>query len=377
MKRFWLVLLSAAVFLVSAEFLAVWVVRSDLIPCNRPDYELNFRPQPFWADVDSNFGVWHTLPRFHHKMECFDVEYHINSYGARDKERTLQSDKPRFAVIGDSFMEGWGTPDGSRLSDRLEQLTGEEFLNFGTAGDFGSTQYYLLYKSLAKKFDHTAVLVGILPDNDFIDDDFEIGKELHDERYRPYWVGGYPDYQLRYFVSTLEDAKYSMIYFNKQNRGWKVYLAEWLRSLSYTYNVVEYTRKLAKYKEAISALKKERQEKTHDTYAGYYDFNADQYNRLIYSIGKIKAESEGRRMIILLIPTPNDFLRAKNEPSPLSTRLQELGPTVGFELIDLLTEIQAATNDPDTLYFSCDKHWSPKGHQLAAQIVYNYLQNHR
>jgi hypothetical protein len=191
------------------------LAKSRYLPLRTPDYHYELHSEPFWADINPYFGVWHLSKRFHHQTECFDVIYRANSYRARDKERTIHSDHSRVVVLGDSFIEGWGVESQDRLTDLLEKDTGKEFLNFGTAGSFGPTQYYLLYKYLAKKFDHEAILIGILPDNDFIEDDLEIGKKIYPDFYRPYWVGTYPHFKLSYYLENIDDSTRSIKYIRK------------------------------------------------------------------------------------------------------------------------------------------------------------------
>ena len=96
------------------------------------------------ADINPAFGVWHS-PNGHfiHKSGCYSVAYDTNSYGARDVERNLHSAAPRTIVLGDSMIEGIGQPDEKRLTNILEKETGEEYLNFGTGGNFGPLQYAL------------------------------------------------------------------------------------------------------------------------------------------------------------------------------------------------------------------------------------------
>src|ERR1700692_3345283 len=105
-----------------------------------------------------------------------------------DWHSSKPTSKPRTVVLGDSMMEGLGLADQDRLTNILEKGTGREYLNFGTSGDFGPLQYALLYKTLAAKFDHDTVVVGVLPDNDFHDMSLEWGKVHHADRYRPYYA---------------------------------------------------------------------------------------------------------------------------------------------------------------------------------------------
>ena len=185
-------LLEAALFL---------LVASGTIPIRKPNY--SFSEEPFWSDSNARFGVWHKAGvSVRHRKSCFDVVYQANSYGARDAERDLESDTPRVVVLGDSFVEGYGLDVGDRTSNLLEDHAGIEHLNFGSTGHFGPTQFYLVYEWLARDFEHDAVLVGILPDNDFLDDDFDYGRIAYWNRYRPYWTGEYPDYELIYFPQS-------------------------------------------------------------------------------------------------------------------------------------------------------------------------------
>src|SRR5258708_2724871 len=155
------------------------------IPASRPITSTTTISGPT-SILTSAFG---TAPTdIYHQGGCFSVQYTTNSYGARDVERSLHFSKPRTVVLGDSMIEGLGLADQDRLTNILEKDTGREYLNFGTSGDFGPLQYALLYKTLAAKFDHDTVVVGLLPDNDFHDMSPEWGKVHHADRYRPYFA---------------------------------------------------------------------------------------------------------------------------------------------------------------------------------------------
>ena len=175
------------VFAILAELVCLIFINVTKWHSSKPTYHVNYNS--FWADINPDFGVWHRPSgHFYHQGGCYSVQYTTNSYGARDVERSLHSTQSRTVVLGDSFIEGVGAADNERLTNILEQRTGREYLNFGTGGDFGPLQYALLYKTLAGKFDHDTVLVGVLPDNDFRDMSLEWGKVHHAGRYRPYYA---------------------------------------------------------------------------------------------------------------------------------------------------------------------------------------------
>ena len=123
-----------------------------------------------------------------HQKECFDVQYNTNEIGARSKFsfNNLKSDN-NLILLGDSFAEGVGVSNeyilASLISDEYKTT-----LNFGSGGNFGPLQSYIIYRDLAKKFPHNEVVFLFLPANDFIDNDFDyFKKHKMTKRYRPYY----------------------------------------------------------------------------------------------------------------------------------------------------------------------------------------------
>ena len=137
----------------------------------RPLYLEGRNDQWLWRTEHDDWGSWHKASSVaHHTSNCFAVTYRSNAYGARDRERSIGSARGRAIVLGDSFVEGYGVDDGRRMTDLLGARLGYEMLNFGSV-DFGPLQYELLYERLARRFEHDLVIVGVLPQNDFLDDD--------------------------------------------------------------------------------------------------------------------------------------------------------------------------------------------------------------
>ena len=174
------VAVSLALTFILLEVGLAWLCSSGRLKIAKPSYCLSNIGSRFWADSNPFFGVWHDPnSSFKHVSPDYNLTYHANSLGMRDKERALKSHgKKRVVVLGDSFIEGWGVASEDRLSDRLERMTRLEHLNFGTSGSFGPTQYLMLYTHLAKSFEHDALIIAILPDNDFLDDDYETASAL-------------------------------------------------------------------------------------------------------------------------------------------------------------------------------------------------------
>ncbi len=328
--------------------LALFCARG-LLPIQRPSYCLGNVWSRFWADINPVFGVWHAPHSvYKHVSACFHVTYRANAHGMRDRERDPSAQgRRRVVVLGDSFVEGWGVATEDRLSDRLERATGLEHLNFGTSGSFGPTQEYLLYKTLARRFEHDAVIVALLPDNDFLDDDYDYGREMHRGRLRPYWVGQAPDYRIEYLPKA-HDALLARLAENA------------VRQFTYTGNLIKY----------LKSMKRHRASTVKPDYAGYFDFTPAQWARLEKVLTELRREAGGRPILVLTIPCDTDFRRcAKAGEPPLPGKLRELCAALGMDYLDLLPAIRAADGGWESCYLACDRHWNARGNAVAAAAV--------
>lgn len=167
-----------------------------------------------WRTEGDAWGVWHKPhARDRHVTRCFDVQYQSNSIGARDDEfsKEAQPGVTRVILLGDSFAEGYGVDFASTSQALIEQYAGVEVLNFGSAGDFGPVQYYLLYDRVARQFEHDTVIVYLLPANDFRDNDYAARHDIPAlvPTYRPYWKStGTGHFEIVYPTDTRPSATY-------------------------------------------------------------------------------------------------------------------------------------------------------------------------
>lgn len=370
---------SGAFALLLLEIALALGTRSGRFPFEVPSYSLEeARRQPFLSDSNPDFGVWHaSSSSSRHVRSCFDVTYRSNSYGARDVERQLHSRQPRVLVLGDSMIEGFGLSDEHRLSNLLERETGIEHLNFGVAGGFGTTQSYLLYKTLASRFSHAAVILGVLPDNDFWDNDFEYGRRVYPDRYRPYLVGRYPTYRLLYYQSSLDQGA-------AHREGWRGRAEGILREFSYSYHALDYLRRRVATRllpEPQPAAAKPLESPA--PYSGYYDYRKDQLDLMKYTFERIRQVAAGRQVIIALLPTRADFERYDaTTGSPLGAELERFAAAGGMGFVDLLPGMygQNGRSGPggrsegwDRYFHACDGHWGAEGHAVAARLLRDEL----
>ena len=342
--------INLAIFAVLAELVSLIYINATKWPGSRPSYHVGYNE--FWTDNNPAFGMWHR-PNGHfiHKSGCYSVEYDTNSYGARDVERSVHSSAPRTIVLGDSMIEGVGQPADKRLTNILEKDTGREYLNFGS-GSFGPLQYALLYKTMALKFDHNFVLVGVVPDNDFHDMDYPFEK-AHGQanEYRPYYADN-----LSVFYSG---------HFNpNQGEGFLDHVEAILRAYLASYHIGQYIYSQS-YWWRVSP------------YSGYHDYNNVDIARLEKALDDIKATADvrGAKVGVILIPHAIDFQRMhKTGTNPLGPLVEKWGQANDVAVKDLLPEMDSMSGGNFLAYSLCDGHWSERGGAIAAQILEPWLQ---
>lgn len=343
--------------LLAFEVLSALTIELGLIAADAPNYRVP-GSRPFWVDRNPHFGMWHEAEtQYVHTKSCFSVTYRTNAYGARDRARKRAGKLPRVVMLGDSFTEGYGLERAERTSDLLEARTGTEHLNFGTSGHFGPTQSWLLYKHLGKGFEHDVVVLNLLPDNDFTDDDPVYAKAYPDQ-YRPYLEAKGGGYELVYVNADKRGASAA-----ETRREERRFLGRLLRNFSYGANVFNY------FKGLVPQLLARGDDGGGDLgpgYAGYFDFTQAQAERLIEVLTRLIAEADGKSVFVTLIPRPADLETAA--PSPLPQILGVLAAEhENLHLIDFREKFRAA--DWKSYYRGCDGHWSPAGARAAADVL--------
>jgi len=336
------------------------MVRGGFLHRDLPSYSLNQIFSEFWVINNPYFGRWHgPNSSYHHRRTCFDVKYHANSFGMRDKPRNRISSRSRTILLGDSFVEGYGLADGKRISNLLEAQRNREHLNFGTSGYFGPTEYYLLYKKLAKKFSHDEVLVGIFPGNDFNDDNYQYWKGT--KRYQPFLTGHYPNYTVVYTGSGTANSKPSFYKF----------LKGFFREFTHTYGALGGLIKLSK-----TYTQNKKNTPDGKNYSGFYDFSEEEYQRMKFAIEGIKEEAKDKKLAVFLIPSPQDFERYKSDgTSPLGKKLKKFGEKSNIQIINLLPLLYKRSREWEQYYnLPCDHHFGDYGSQVVASIIQNEIE---
>ncbi len=348
------------IFLIFLEVGLLIVCQFGTLPIHVPTYNF-ININSFWVDSNPHFGSQHpanseiTLAK-----SCFSISMQSNSYGFRDKERKKTSSQKRVVVLGDSFVEGYGVEQSKRFTNLLEQETGIPHLNFGISGNFGSTQYWQTYEHVASEFDHDAVIVCLLPANDFIDDDYEIGKLGLKERYRPYLVGEFPNYELIHYNTDMLAGEPKPLQ--------EYTLKRFLGNFTYSYNVALYAKSTllprvsAFSSNEVSLLQFEDK-------PGYFNYSKAHLNRVKYALMQIREKAGEKPLLVCSIPNGEElFAKSDLQNDELGAELSAFCIENNIEYLNLF-ELQQLydSSTQQQLFLSCDGHWSELGNARAAQ----------
>ena len=130
---------------------------------------------------------WRNRPGAEGDFRMVDSVSHvkINSHGLRSDKNYpyAKGDKPRIAIMGDSFTWGYGVNNGKTFSDILERdYQGRvEVLNAGVCG-YGTDQELLLYENEIRKY-HPDVVIIVMNLTDILYDNNDRGSsKAHFER---------------------------------------------------------------------------------------------------------------------------------------------------------------------------------------------------
>ncbi|HVY75066.1 MAG TPA: SGNH/GDSL hydrolase family protein [Puia sp.] len=345
---------------VFVEFICYLFIKTDYVKAGLPDfhYQLTLKDYPFLvADIDTVWGTWHYRESVHRTEDCERFDYDISSIGTRDIERTKNStDTNRVLVLGDSFMEGYGIPIEGRISNRLESLTHREFLNFACS-DFGTTQEWLVYEKLGKQFDHSTVLLGFFPYNDFTDNDTSANVNPYYKRYKPYFKGKYPDYKLIYVEDSIQKATFNKAGFLKKENSPRGRLVRFLRAFTCWFHIVCYIKDLY-YSPKAGPV------------PGYYHYTSDNWEKMQFILKKIRTSAIYKQMIIVSFPTPKEIKQFRElGPGPLSEALSAFCKENHITYVDLLPLLAEQENAEKKFYFDCDYHLNEAGNKFAAAAL--------
>jgi len=344
-----------------------------------------FRSSPF-RRYDPEIGIWLIADKtVHHNKGCFQGLVETNSFGMRDTARTL--DKPpgvfRIAMLGDSVVEGVHVQPNEVMNIQLENILrskgyNAEVLNFGVEG-IGTTQELLIYKEKVRQF-HPDLVLLTYTSNDVMNNSSIIQPEVYGIQtwYAPYYDIG-PDgnlvfrpVQQRWFNDTrtwleghsllvyyLERIWFSIDYAPTKWNGIPVFYGvygdplspDWTKAWNVTDKVMGLARNTVEGDGAKFMVL---------SWADFWEVDPDWRARLEKQLGT---------------KLPSEF-----NPPKARERLEGIFQRNGITY-DFTTAYMQHYRDEHHLewpYFSytCNAHYSALGHAVAAQAIYEKLQEH-
>jgi len=215
-------------------------------------------------------------------------------------------------------------------------------------------QYYLIYKGLAKQYQHDGIVLFFIPANDFTDNDYSLWKNFQPTWYRPYYKKG-------------SDGQYGLFYPDHATPNEHFEDEPELgvvKRLLIRYTFTANTLRSIKYLLARSPLEKLG-------YSGYFDATRDQQEAAIDFIEKIVVEATPKTVMILVIPNAEDMARIRSGKSYKDQywfkKLHSLKLTnVNLDVIDMADKMPV---DYRKLFLPCDRHWNELGNLEAARII--------
>lgn len=332
----------------------------------------------------SEFEPWGTWGKpnttSHLAFECFNVSYRFNDIGARDRDRS-PSGSGRWIMLGDSFVEGYGVEEDARLSNLLEQSSGHEILNFGMSGNFGPLQYLILYRELARKYEHDGIIVGFLPDNDFRDNDqvrwASKSRESHWLRHRPYYTLSEDrkslSVQFGVFGNSVPSQNLdkqprlpSSSIAGKISNGFSDFLQLASEKAGHASSLFALYR-MVKWRLTTSVKNEDGEAGRSSSY-----FTTDEKDiaaaRIIFH--DLAEAAAGKRKLMLVFPRNWDIeeQRRKNaQGSPEFLAMLDDFTREGWDVKDL-SQVPGIKN-LSNLSLDCDEHWNPAAHKAAADFL--------
>ena len=322
-----------------------------------------------WLEPNKTWGVWHKPnARAIHKKQCFQATYSANTHGMRDKERNFSSSKFRIAMLGDSMLEGYSVSDEEVVTRVLEDEIYDgrfEFLNFGSAGNFGTIQQLLIYRGLARKFKPDLVIVFFLSANDLKDNSLEIQKHI-----------SYGNYWNRPFLSPGNDGNWTLTYHDFGNPPKRSGKPRYKCS-SDSYCTLRYARLAAGQMLNWGALRPIYKVPSDPMYERSWAQTKVALNLLMSEV-----ERDGGRLVLFDIPAAVQFIprymnklstTAGFDPFAPNKRLEKIAEEMGVTYIFPFNEFSNYIKENDLawpyLTHACDSHWAALGHKVAARAL--------
>lgn len=331
----------------------------------------------FWRTEDDEWGSWHKSNyRDRHRGSCYDVIYETNSLGARDEE--FDENPNNIILLGDSFAEGYAVSKEDSSAVLIEEKIKTKVNNLGVAAHVGPLQYWLIYKNFREIIPHDKLIVYLLPENDFQDNDYDVWKEANwlkrsnEIRHRPYWKeienGTYTYFHPEGSIKASDFNRYAK---NSIESKVKRFLGNFLWTAN-VFRTIHHAQKKNKF-EKIKI--DEKIENKNLIRSGYLDSPLYQQKANIYFLKEIFDLANDKQIYLVIIPVKQDYEKIVNDEYKSQYWYESLieisKNNDNLFILDLL-DLYSGENF-HKYFLECDGHWNYNGNKMAADAIVNLL----
>ena len=356
-------------FLILLEIFSLIFSKLNLLYVNYdPDYIHSYGNN--WRTENTKWGSWHKKNYTDvHSSKCFNVEYKSNNIGARDNDDyNLDKIQDSILLIGDSHAEGYGVNFEDTFHQKLQNKITKKILNFGTAGNFGTVQSYLIYKNLASKYKHSEIIYFFNPASDFIDNDWNYWKtKVRKFRNRPYFI--YDDLNKEYKIYYPNDNSNKITIYFKDIIFLKI--KPFLLKYTYTANTLRTINFLISQDQIVENTDVTKKKIYSSKNKSYFNNDKLSVNGTIYFIEKFLELAKNKKVTILIIPHKSDLelISKGNNFKNLNwfKKLKKISKKYNVKLINFTDFVD--NKNYKQLIHTCDDHWNAAGNNFAANIV--------
>jgi hypothetical protein len=276
----------------------------------------------------------------------FDTQVTINAQGLRDDaiDYVRTPGRYRIAVLGDSFVFGWGVNHAQTLSEVLEQtyLRDVDVLNMGVSG-FNTYQATAFFQTEGVKYAPDLVLL------------FWAADGVESFPYDVYFEQG------RMYLASLDGQPLDVRNRLVRRLMRTSHLLCWLQRRRWDMKRWVGDRLLRRHRgmQAADVITVE------DERAAEVAAEAQYAERCVALFQQLKAtlqQAGGTTLCVVYQPDKDDYTA--------QSLLQTLGRAADVPVIDLAQLFQMLPSEQrDQLYFRLDDHWSAIGHRVTARLV--------
>lgn len=332
---------------------------------------------PFWK-------VWHyPNTQVNHHKDCFNVTYSFNNMGMRGlRDASFKKEKYRIALLGDSYVEGYGVSDHYTFAHYLDSLLGDEVevLNFGASGGMGNVHQVAMYKSLVTHFKPDLTIAFFLNYNDLYDNMLTIPEGHLTEDFELKFAHASKEAVEQYLsnidgkAEAINPVVKDLYVMNLASRG--------IRSIGTLYSTMTNTNMDLRKTLAYNYSK----EKESEVELGY------QIAAKSFSYLKQLTQQDSSELLVVqfadsyqldsnwvnAMQKKNDFII---DPTFPSQKIKSICDTLQIDHFDLYPLAVEEIKKKKIVYpyfsLSCDGHMNAKGHYFTAEQIANYLNINR